>query len=63
MSQKFDIAIVGAGMAGASLGAHLLARGAGSVVMLEGEDRPDTIPPDAAPPFGRKPMAGRRFSH
>lgn len=40
MSQKFDIAIVGAGMAGASLGAHLLARGAGSVVMLEGEDRP-----------------------
>lgn len=40
MSQRFDIAIVGAGMAGASLGAHLLARGAGSVVMLEGEERP-----------------------
>jgi len=40
MSQRFDIAIVGAGMAGASLGAELLARGAGSVVMLEGEDRP-----------------------
>lgn len=40
MSQRFDIAIVGAGMAGASLGAELVARGAGTVVMLEGEERP-----------------------
>ncbi|MXO74888.1 FAD-dependent oxidoreductase [Altererythrobacter aerius] len=40
MSESFDIAIVGAGMAGASLAAELGAHGAGRVVLLEAEDRP-----------------------
>ncbi|WP_068090597.1 NAD(P)/FAD-dependent oxidoreductase [Novosphingobium rosa] len=41
MSFSCDIAIVGAGMAGASLAAALVAHGAGGrIVMLEGEDRP-----------------------
>ncbi|MEZ5742683.1 MAG: FAD-binding oxidoreductase [Sphingomonadaceae bacterium] len=38
MSDRFDIAIVGAGMAGASLAAEIAARA--SVVMLEAEDMP-----------------------
>ncbi len=38
MSPRYDIAIVGAGMAGASLAAQLA--GKSRVVMLEGEDRP-----------------------
>lgn len=39
MMPSFDIAIVGAGMAGASLAAELVARGA-RVLVLEAEDRP-----------------------
>lgn len=38
MAERFDIAIVGAGMAGASLGAELAPHA--RVLMLEGEDRP-----------------------
>ncbi len=38
MTERFDIAIVGAGMAGASLAASLA--GQGRVVLLEAEDRP-----------------------
>ncbi|GAM05805.1 NAD(P)/FAD-dependent oxidoreductase [Novosphingobium sp. MBES04] len=40
MSQKFDIAVIGAGMAGASLAAALAARGGASVCLVEGEDAP-----------------------
>lgn len=40
MSERFDIAVVGAGIAGASLSAELAAHGAGRVVLLEAEDRP-----------------------
>ena len=38
MSEHYDIAIVGAGMAGASLAAELAPHA--RVVVLEGEDRP-----------------------
>jgi D-arginine dehydrogenase len=38
MSERFDFAIVGAGMAGASLAAGFAAHG--RVVILEAEDRP-----------------------
>ncbi len=38
MSERFDFAIVGAGIAGASLAAGLASRG--SVLLIEGEDRP-----------------------
>jgi D-arginine dehydrogenase len=37
---KYDIAIVGAGIAGASLAAELTAHGARNVVLIEAEDRP-----------------------
>ncbi len=40
MSELCAIAVIGAGMAGASLAAELVALGAGSVVLLEAEDRP-----------------------
>ena len=40
MSARYEIAIVGAGIAGASLAAELAALGAGDVVILEAEDRP-----------------------
>lgn len=40
MSESFEIAVVGAGIAGASLAAELVAHGAESVVILEAEDRP-----------------------
>ncbi|MGX7953203.1 NAD(P)/FAD-dependent oxidoreductase [Tsuneonella sp. HG249] len=40
MSEDFDIAVVGAGIAGASLAAELAAHGAKRVVILEAEDRP-----------------------
>lgn len=40
MSARFDIAIVGAGIAGASLSAELAAHGAQNVLLLEAEDRP-----------------------
>jgi len=40
MSERFDIAIIGAGMAGASLAAELVALGAGSIGLLEAEARP-----------------------
>lgn len=40
MSHRYDIAVIGAGIAGASLAAELAAHGAGSVVLLEAEDRP-----------------------
>jgi D-arginine dehydrogenase len=40
MTATFDIAIVGAGMAGASLAAELAAHGAQSVVLIEAEDQP-----------------------
>ncbi|RVU03767.1 FAD-binding oxidoreductase [Novosphingobium umbonatum] len=39
MKEHYDIAIIGAGMAGASLAAELSRLGTGSVVMLEAEDR------------------------
>lgn len=40
MSGACDIAVIGAGIAGASLAAELAALGAGKVVLLEAEDRP-----------------------
>ncbi len=40
MSEPWDIAIVGAGIAGASLAAELAALGAARVLLVEGEDRP-----------------------
>jgi len=40
MEVAFDIAIVGAGMAGASLAAALCAKGVGRVLLLEAEERP-----------------------
>ncbi|MGN3975048.1 NAD(P)/FAD-dependent oxidoreductase [Tsuneonella sp. SYSU-LHT278] len=40
MTQRCAIAVIGAGMAGASLAAELAALGAGPVVLLEAEDRP-----------------------
>jgi D-arginine dehydrogenase len=40
MIETFAIAVVGAGIAGASLAAELAALGAGKVVVLEAEDRP-----------------------
>ena len=40
MSERFDLAIIGAGMAGASLAAELVALGAGRVGLLEGESQP-----------------------
>ena len=40
MTDTFDIAVIGAGMAGASLAAELAALGGKRIVMLEAEDRP-----------------------
>jgi D-arginine dehydrogenase len=40
MTEHFDIAVVGAGMAGASIAAELAANGAEGVVLIEAEDRP-----------------------
>ena len=40
MTEAFDIAVVGAGIAGASLAAELAVQGAGRVVLLEAEDAP-----------------------
>ena len=40
MSERCDIAIVGAGIAGASIAADLSALGAGRIVVVEAEDRP-----------------------
>ncbi len=40
MSERWDIAIVGAGIAGASLAAELTALGAQRVLLIEGEERP-----------------------
>ncbi|TCJ38926.1 FAD-binding oxidoreductase [Parafrankia sp. BMG5.11] len=40
MTAGFDIAVVGAGIAGASLAAELAAQGAQSVVLIEAEDQP-----------------------
>lgn len=40
MNDIFDIAIVGAGMAGASIAAELAALDGGTIVVLEAEDRP-----------------------
>jgi D-arginine dehydrogenase len=40
VSAHYDIAIVGAGIAGASLAAELAAHGARDVVLIEAEDRP-----------------------
>lgn len=40
MSEVYDVAVIGAGMAGASLAAELSAHGARRVIMLEAEDRP-----------------------
>lgn len=40
MSSRYDIAIVGAGIAGASLAAELAAHGAHGIVLIEAEDRP-----------------------
>ena len=40
MSESWDIAIVGAGIAGASLAAELAALGAARVLLIESEDRP-----------------------
>lgn len=40
MTRTFDIVIVGAGIAGASIAAELAAHGAGDVALLEAEDRP-----------------------
>ena len=40
MSERFDIAIIGAGMAGASLAAALVEAGVGQVALLEGEAHP-----------------------
>jgi D-arginine dehydrogenase len=40
VSDTYAIAVVGAGMAGASLAAELAAHGAGRVLVLEAEDRP-----------------------
>ena len=53
----FDIAIVGAGIAGASLAAELAAHGA-RVVLLEAEDGPATTPPGARRRSGRNATAG-----
>ncbi|WP_095012817.1 NAD(P)/FAD-dependent oxidoreductase [Tsuneonella mangrovi] len=40
MNETFDIAVVGAGIAGASIAAELAALGAGRIALLEAEDRP-----------------------
>ncbi len=40
MNERYAIAVVGAGMAGASLAAELAAHGSGPVVLLEAEDQP-----------------------
>ncbi len=40
MQDQYDIAIIGAGMAGASLAAELAQHGAGSIVLLEAETQP-----------------------
>ncbi len=40
MTAAFDIAVVGAGIAGASLAAELAAQGSQSVVLIEAEDQP-----------------------
>lgn len=40
MSEAFDIAVIGAGIAGASIAAELAGHGAGAVIVIEAEDRP-----------------------
>jgi D-arginine dehydrogenase len=40
VSARYDIAIVGAGIAGASLAGELVAHGAGDIVLIDREDRP-----------------------
>ena len=40
MSDKSTIAVIGAGIAGASLAAELAAHGAERVILIEAEDRP-----------------------
>ena len=40
MSDSYDIAVIGAGIAGASIAAELVALDAGRVVVLEAEERP-----------------------
>jgi len=55
-----DIAIIGAGIAGASLAAAI--GDAARVILIEAESIRVTMPPGVRQPSGRKPMAGQRSS-
>ena len=55
-----DIAIIGAGIAGASLAAAI--GDAARVILIEAESHPGYHAPGVRPLSGRKPMVDRRFS-
>jgi D-arginine dehydrogenase len=60
VTRRFDIAVIGAGMAGASLAAELAPHA--SVVILEAEDQPGYHATGRSAAFWSEPMAARGCS-
>ncbi|MFA9200389.1 MAG: NAD(P)/FAD-dependent oxidoreductase [Cypionkella sp.] len=58
MSDSYSIAVIGAGIAGASLAAELAAHGARRIVVLEGEDRPGYHTPGRSAAFWEECYGG-----